>query len=189
MAQDATTHRIARRFLALGGRLMIHPDGHPVASIDAAALLSRAVATREGHRVRRINGALNLILDRRALDLCTLIEQHGHDVNGWTVWREDAVLPPPGSVAFRALLDHSDAVRDRFNNLPIDLEMTDEAQHQREMDALCEASRNADRAIPTNWQEYTRLIEHMTDNGHSQIDDDNANRLLAHARRLSKMEA
>jgi hypothetical protein len=56
------------------------------------------------------------------------------------------------------------------------------------MNRLADSTRAADRAIPTNWQEYTRLIEHMTDGGLSAIDDDNATRLLDHARRLSKTE-
>lgn len=89
------------------------------------------------------------------------------------------------SAAFRALLDVADAQRDRFNSLPHDLELTDEAQHTHELGLMLAASRAADRAIPTNWQEYTRLIEHMTDQGLSSIDDDNAERLLEHARRLN----
>lgn len=93
-----------------------------------------------------------------------------------------------GSVAFRTLLEASDAARNRFNNLPNDLETTNPEQHEREMVGLADATRNADRAVPTNWHEYTRLIEHMSDNGWSQIDDDNATRLLDHARRLSKTE-
>lgn len=94
-----------------------------------------------------------------------------------------------GSIAFRALLDASDAARNRFNGLPEHLETTDAAQHEREMVSLADATRAADKAIPANWQEYTRLIEHMSDNGWSQIDDDNAARLVDHARRLSKLEA
>lgn len=97
--------------------------------------------------------------------------------------------PASGSPAFRALLDASDATRDRFNNLPHDVEATDAARHEREMARLADATRCADRAIPTNWQEYTRLIEHMSDGGVSAIDDDNATRLLEHARRLSRAGA
>jgi len=97
--------------------------------------------------------------------------------------------PVSGSHEFRARLDTSDATRDRFNNLPHDVEATDPARHEREMIRLADATRRADRAIPTNWQEYTRLIEHMSDGGASAIDDDNATRLLDHARRLSRAGA
>jgi hypothetical protein len=96
---------------------------------------------------------------------------------------------PAGSSPFRAALDGSDAARDRFNSLPVDLEIADEAQFARETDLMITAARRADAAMPTNWQEYTRLIGHMTDDGHSSIDDDNATRLLSHARRLSAREA
>jgi hypothetical protein len=97
-----------------------------------------------------------------------------------------AIPADHGSIAFRALLDASETARDHFNNLPVDYEFTDAAQHENEMIKLADATHNADRAIPTNWQEYTRLIEHMSDGGVSAIDDDNATRLLDHARRLSK---
>jgi hypothetical protein len=94
-----------------------------------------------------------------------------------------------GSPTFRLLLDRADTARERFNNLPVDLEIADEARHEREMDLLIDTSRAADRAVPMNWQEYTRLIEHMTDDGLSSISDDNATRLLDHARRLAAKEA
>ncbi len=99
-----------------------------------------------------------------------------------------AAAPAHGSAAFRAALDANDAARKRFNNLP-DIEDTHPAQYRRETDAMLEASRQADRAVPTSWQEYARLLEHMTDNGLSAIDDDNGARLLDHARRLAKKGA
>ena len=100
-----------------------------------------------------------------------------------------ATLTTGGSPSFRALLDNSDAIRNHFNRLPEDLEYADETRHEREMDRLADATRDADRAIPMNWREFTRLLEHMTDRGHCQIDDDNASRLLDHARRLVAKEA
>jgi uncharacterized protein (DUF885 family) len=99
-----------------------------------------------------------------------------------------AVSVPAGSPAFRAALDASAATASRFNALPADMEATDPAGHRLEMDRLAESTRAADQAVPTNWQEYTRLIDHMTDGGLSGIDDDNAALLLGHARRLSTME-
>lgn len=99
-----------------------------------------------------------------------------------------AAAPVHGCAKFRAALDVSDRTRDRFNNLP-DIEDTNPAQYERETNALIETSRQADRAVPTSWQEFTRLLGHMTDNGTSAVDDDNAARLLNHARRLAKMEA
>lgn len=100
-----------------------------------------------------------------------------------------AVSAPTDSAVFRAALDASAATARHFNSLSENLEVTDPVRHQQEMDRLADSTRAADKAIPTNWQEYTRLIEHMTDGGLSAIDDDNATRLLDHARRLSKQEA
>ena len=100
-----------------------------------------------------------------------------------------AVSAPTGSAAFRAALDASAATARHFNGLPEHLEVTNPAAFRLEMDRLADSTRAADKAIPTNWQEYTRLIEHMTDGGLSAIDDDNATLLLDHARRLSKLEA
>ena len=89
------------------------------------------------------------------------------------------------SAAFGAAIGASVAANARFNSLAGDLETTDRTRHEAEMKLLGEATRRADKAEPTTWQEYTRLLEHMTDNGLSQIDDDNATRLLDHARRLA----
>lgn len=91
----------------------------------------------------------------------------------------------PTSAAFNAAIDAAVAASARFNALPENLEVDDRATHEAEMTILGNATQAADMAIPTTWQEYTRLIEHMTDNGLSTIDDDNGARLLAHARRLS----
>jgi len=96
-----------------------------------------------------------------------------------------AVSAPTASAAFRAALDANAATTRRFNGLPEDLEVTNPAGFRLEMDRLAASTQAADKAIPTNWHEYTRLIEHMTDGGLSAIDDDNATRLLEHARRLA----
>jgi hypothetical protein len=95
-----------------------------------------------------------------------------------------AVSAPTGSAAFRAALDASDAAARRFNTLPVNLETDDEAAHSREMDAMIAASRVADRATPTTWAEFVRLFDYQCDGGLSALDDDNAERLLAHAKRL-----
>jgi hypothetical protein len=89
------------------------------------------------------------------------------------------------SAAFRDALDAADAVREHFNALPEDLENADPVRHEAEMVALGDATHNGDRAVPATWQEYARLIEHMSDGGLSAIDDDNGKLLLEHARRLS----
>lgn len=93
--------------------------------------------------------------------------------------------PSATPAAFAALLDAADAARTHFNSLPETLERDDPAAHVREMDCLVAASRAADRAEPTNWSEFVRLLENMTDNGHSVLDEDNAERVLLHARRLA----
>lgn len=95
-----------------------------------------------------------------------------------------AVAHHAGSAEFRAVMDANDDARHRFNDLPQDLEDTDDAAFQRETDRMIEASRAADRATPTNWREFTRLLNQMCDGGWSNIDGDNAERLLAHANRL-----
>lgn len=89
------------------------------------------------------------------------------------------------SKTFCALLDASDAASRRFNSLPSDLEEQDPVTFEREEQAVCAASHDADLAEPTTWAEFTRLLEHMSYCGASAIDDDNAARLLAHAKRLN----
>jgi len=88
------------------------------------------------------------------------------------------------SETFCALLDASDAASRRFNSLPSDLEAQDPTTFEQEEQAVCAASHGADLAEPTTWAEFTRLLEHMSYCGASAIDDDNANRLMLHARRL-----
>jgi hypothetical protein len=92
---------------------------------------------------------------------------------------------PNGSATFRALLDADDAARHRFNNLPEDLEYADEKTFRREEDRMHAAAAAAEEAVPTNWEEYIRLLDRMCDGGWSNIDGSNAERLLSYARRLS----
>lgn len=97
--------------------------------------------------------------------------------------------PQVDSGAFKAALDAADAASSHFNATASDLEDRDPDGFECEMQNLCDATAAADAAIPTNWQEFTRLLGHMSDEGQSTIDDDNAARLLGHARRLSGKEA
>ncbi len=95
-----------------------------------------------------------------------------------------AISAPTSSATFRAALDASDAAARRFNTLPVNLETEDEVAYTRETEAMIAASRVADRATPTTWAEFVRLFDHQCDGGLSALDDDNAERLLAHAKRL-----
>lgn len=86
------------------------------------------------------------------------------------------------SETFCELLDaHDDAVH-RFNALPDDTDGTPE--YEQASQTMCEASDRADKAVPTSWPEFARLLGHMACGGQTGIDEDNANRLLLHARRL-----
>ncbi|MGW8135554.1 hypothetical protein ACWGNZ_07935 [Sphingomonas zeae] len=86
------------------------------------------------------------------------------------------------SETFCALLDaHDDAVH-RFNSLPDDADDTPE--YEQASQAMCHASDQADKAVPTSWLEFARLLSHMASGGQTGIDEDNANRLMLHARRL-----
>ncbi|WP_428968809.1 hypothetical protein ACQR50_14210 [Sphingomonas sp. Xoc002] len=86
------------------------------------------------------------------------------------------------SETFCALLDaHDDAVH-RFNSLPDAADDTPE--YEQASQAMCEASDLADKAEPTSWPEFARLLSHMASGGQTGIDEDNANRLMLHARRL-----
>ena len=86
------------------------------------------------------------------------------------------------SETFCALLDaHDDAVH-KFNALPDDADGTPE--YEQASQTMCEASDRADQAIPTSWPEFARLLSHMASSGQTGIDEDNANRLMLHARRL-----
>lgn len=90
-----------------------------------------------------------------------------------------------GSAEFNAIFAANDAAVRRFNSLPPTLEAEDEAEHQREQRMMIEASLQADRAIPTTWQELCRWIEHVSSDGESTIDEDNTARLLGHVKRLA----
>lgn len=83
---------------------------------------------------------------------------------------------------FRALLDaHDDAVH-RFNAVPDDGRVTPE--YEEALQAMGEALDRADRAVPTSWPEFARLLGHMACGGQTGIDEDNANRLILHTRWL-----
>lgn len=86
------------------------------------------------------------------------------------------------SETFCALLDTHDEVVHRFNSLPDDADDTPE--YEQASQAMCEASDRADQAVPTSWTEFARLLSHMASGGQTGIDEDNANRLMLHARRL-----
>ncbi len=86
------------------------------------------------------------------------------------------------SETFCALLDaHDDAVH-RFNAVPDDGRVTPE--YEEALQAMGEALDQADKAVPTSWPEFARLLGHMACGGQTGIDEDNANRLMLHARRL-----
>ncbi len=86
------------------------------------------------------------------------------------------------SETFCALLDaHDDAVH-RFNAVPDDGRVTPE--YEEACQAMSEALDRADKAVPTSWPEFARLLDHMACGGQTGIDEDNANRLMLHARRL-----
>ena len=88
------------------------------------------------------------------------------------------------SLTFAATMAAQDAARARFNGLPPSMEGDDLAAFEREEEQMLEASRAADRALPTSWSEFTRLLVHMSAGGTDHIDGDNAARLVDHARRL-----
>lgn len=87
---------------------------------------------------------------------------------------------------FQALMNETDAAARRFNSLPVDLEERDGAAYQREEDRMISASSRADAAMPGDWSEFARWVEHIMDQGQSSISEKNADRLLLHVRRLSR---
>lgn len=91
-----------------------------------------------------------------------------------------------GSAEFRSVLGANEAAVRRFNGLPVMLEAEDEAAYERETELMISACIQADKAVPTTWQEFARWVEHVSDEGESLIDDDNAARLLSHVRRLAR---
>ena len=97
---------------------------------------------------------------------------------------QNALMQPTPCGEFDRLLNASAAAARDFNSTASDLETRDPAGYQRELRKLVEASRGADAAIPTNWHEFARLLDHMCEGGESTIDDENAGRLLDHTRRL-----
>lgn len=100
-----------------------------------------------------------------------------------------AVAHQVGSADFRSLMDANRAARRRFNTLPTNLEVADAAAFQRETDRMIEACLEADHAAPTNWREFTELLDHLCEGGWNNIDGEDAERLLGHANRLLGKEA
>jgi hypothetical protein len=86
------------------------------------------------------------------------------------------------SETFCALLDAHDHAVHRFNAVPDDGRVTPE--YEEALQAMGEALDRADKAVPTSWPEFARLLGHMACGGQTGIDEDNANRLMLHARRL-----
>jgi uncharacterized protein (DUF2236 family) len=76
----------------------------------------------------------------------------------------------------------NDAAVARFNALPTSLENDDRAAFTQEEDRLLDGLRLADRAVPTSWSELERWVTHITNHGKSDVDRDDAARLLAHVR-------
>lgn len=96
-----------------------------------------------------------------------------------------AVAEHPAYNTFSRTLAHADATREHFNHLPADLELTNEAEYERQSETMLAASRAADAATPSTWAEFARWVEHATDQGRSNLTAINDDRMLAHVRRLS----
>ncbi|WP_210359304.1 hypothetical protein [Sphingomonas beigongshangi] len=92
------------------------------------------------------------------------------------------------TVSFAAAMAANEAARDHFNSLPANLESVDSAAFEVETAKLFEALGAADHAVPSTWTEFVRLLDHMCDGGECNIDGDNAERLLIHARRILAAE-
>ena len=99
-----------------------------------------------------------------------------------------AASAAPQSSRFASLMRANAAAVHRFNTLPEDLETRDRAAFEAEEERMHEAYRLAACASPSTWQEFARWIEHVSDEGHSAIDEEDVDRLLAHVRRLAKSE-
>ncbi|MDP1026284.1 hypothetical protein Q5H91_03595 [Sphingomonas sp. KR1UV-12] len=94
----------------------------------------------------------------------------------------------PQPSRFASLIRANEAAVHRFNTLPEYLETRDRAAFEAEEERMHEAYRLAAYASPTTWPEFACWIEHVSDGGHSAIDDEDVERLLAHTRRLAKLE-
>ncbi|WP_203310303.1 hypothetical protein [Sphingomonas beigongshangi] len=92
------------------------------------------------------------------------------------------------TTTFAAAMSANEAARDHFTSLPANLESVDPAAFEAETAKLFEALRVADHAVPNTWAEFVRLLDHMCDGGACNIDGDNAERLLIHARRILAAE-
>lgn len=83
--------RAARAFLAIGGRIMIAPDGKLVSMIDAKRLLARTHPNPEPSAPfkarRRIASGYNLAEHRDPAGIASLVVANGQPVNGWLVWQ------------------------------------------------------------------------------------------------------
>lgn len=84
----STTPRLARRFLAIGGRLMINPAGKLEEAISMDAMFSLKLTSRQRAHALRVNRAISALSDQRQAEARQLVRQHGHPrPGGWIVWR------------------------------------------------------------------------------------------------------
>ena len=82
----ATTKRIASRFLAIGGRFIIKPNGEPDFGIDFGPLLSLKTPDRERRHRLRLTRAARKLVDERGADLADMVRQSGATTGAWIVW-------------------------------------------------------------------------------------------------------
>lgn len=85
-----STKRIVSRFLAIGGRFMIDPQGQPDAAINMRRILSLETPEQERTRLRRSARAAQALIDQRRDQIVTLIRQHGRQSAGWLLWENVA---------------------------------------------------------------------------------------------------
>ena len=90
---DALIARAAGRFVAIGGRLMINPNGGYEASIDMARLFERTWPNPHDPAPfvgrRRVAMQFNTVERGREAEIADLVRQRGKlTQNGWLVWGE-----------------------------------------------------------------------------------------------------
>ena len=82
----ASTTGIARRFLAIGGRFVIKPDGQPDFGINFGPLLSLKMPEPERRRHLRITKAAVALVDQRGSQIAAIVRQDGCASGAWMIW-------------------------------------------------------------------------------------------------------
>ncbi len=86
-------HSTARAFLAIGGRIMLNPEGRLESAISMDRLFERTWPNPEPAEAfearRRVHRRYDRVERRHPAELRQIVQERGEPVNGWLVWQQE----------------------------------------------------------------------------------------------------